>query len=207
MVPSPRPSRISAIRSTCSSSVMSLTKPVISPATGSSPLSSSTSIILSSAPFDPESGSVAPSLTSYSRVFSIKNPTFSTEMASSGIGTLPQAFRAPLTRRPARLIHCGAERKPASFRPGNQDATKDDEETPDALECGQGPDHEDRGTGDGREHPVYPAARRQRRNPQTALARSRFRHRGRPAQDVDPLAGGGDAPAAHCGRYQAWLRQ
>jgi hypothetical protein len=123
MVPSPRPSRISATRSICSSSVMALMKPVISRTTGSSPLSSSTSTILSSAPFDPESGSDTLPLTSNSRVFSIRKPTFSAEMASSGIGALLD-FACPTNARASEMIHCAGERKPASLPQETEDATK-----------------------------------------------------------------------------------
>src|SRR5216683_6699015 len=98
---------------------MALMKPVISRATGSPPSSSSTSIILSSAPFDPESGSVAPSLTSNSRVFSIKNPTLSAEIASSGI--LPSlSFACPFNALAGEMIHCAGVRKPASLRMRNE---------------------------------------------------------------------------------------
>src|SRR5882757_2531738 len=112
MVPSPRPSRISATRSICSSSVSASMKPVISRTTGSLPLSSSTSIISSSAPLEPESGSDAASLTSNSRAFSIKNPTFSAEIASSGIAC--SSICSPDNARSAGMIHCAGYRKPAS---------------------------------------------------------------------------------------------
>ena len=81
-VPSPRPSRIKATRSTCSSSVRALMKPAdLAHLRDRVPLSSSTSIMSSSAPFEPESGSEAASLTSNSRAFSIKNRTFSAEIS------------------------------------------------------------------------------------------------------------------------------
>src|ERR1700722_16501471 len=187
MPPSPRPSRIRVTRSICSSSVMALMKPVISRTTGSSPLSSSTSIMLSSAPFEPESGSDAPSLTSNSRIFSIRNATFSTETASSGIAALP-GLACRVNAQACEMIHCAGTRKPASFtptKPGHGEA-------PDDLEGGQGQNHENRRTGDDRQYPLHSAARQQRGNPQITLAHSAFRYRGRPAQNVDPLAGGGD---------------
>src|SRR5713226_8181561 len=202
MVPSPRPRRISAIRSIFSSSVMALMNPVISRTTGSPPSSSSTSTMLSSAPFDPESGSDAPSLTSNSRVFSIKKRTFSAEIANSGIGALPGPC-VPRQRAGWRDDPLRGLTETSIF------ASEETEmrEMPDALDRGQGQNHQNRRTGDDRQHTIYPAAGHQRRNPEIALAHSRFRHRGGPAQNVDPLAGGGDALAPDRGRYRSGQRQ
>src|SRR5450631_384418 len=103
-----------------------------------------------------------------------------------------------------RVCHCAALRKPASLRQETKDATRDRGEAPDALECGQGQNHENRRTGDDRQHPIYPAAGHQRRNPAIALAHSRFRQRGRSSQNVDPFAGGRDALAPDRGRHRPW---
>src|ERR1700692_716511 len=153
-------------------------KPVISRTTGSSPSSSSTSIILSSAPFDPESGSEAPSFASNSRGFSIRKPTFSVEIVNSGMLHCSLAARCawPDNAQAREMIHCARVRKPASFAPRNE-GYRDQGKKPDALEHWQGQNHENRRTGNGGQHAIHPTARHQRGNPQTALADSRFRDR------------------------------
>src|SRR5439155_26947189 len=143
------------------SSLSASMKPAISRATGSRASSSSTSIMSSSAALDPESGSDALSLTSNCRAFSIRKPTFSGEIVSSGIACSSSGHNAE--RR--QMIHCAGTWKPASF-PEYRAA----EEMPDALERGQGQDHQGHRNGDGRQHPFHIAARDQRGNPETAVA-------------------------------------
>src|SRR3954462_14964509 len=115
MVPPPRPSRIKATRSACSSSDIALMKPVISRTTGSSPLSSNTSIMSSSAALEPDSISLAPSLTSNSRAFSIRTATLSAAIVSSGMLSSLSSHSADNARR-SQMIHCACGRKSASWR-------------------------------------------------------------------------------------------
>ena len=70
----------------------------------------------SSAPLEPESGSELPSLTSNSRVFSIKNPTFSAEMASSGIAR-SSLSRFRTNAQAGEMIHCAGAAETSIFRP------------------------------------------------------------------------------------------
>src|SRR5665647_3913770 len=83
---------------------------------------------------DPDSGSEFPSLTSNSRIFSIKKPTFSAEMASSGINALLD-FGVSHQRAWKRDDPLRGGVETSIFRPKKQDAMKAQSRLWEARQC------------------------------------------------------------------------